>query len=81
MCINQIAKVIFTPGTTSENTEISIYMHYDKDRHVPLWEGKAKELKDQKHLSDFMVVEILVDHSPKFDHLPDYNKGKIITVV
>lgn len=81
MCINQIAEVIFTPGTYSENTRITIYMHHDKDRLVPLWEGKAKDLKDQKYLSDFMVVEILVDRDPKFDHLPDYNKGKIITVV
>ena len=81
MYINQIAKIIFTPGTSSENIEITIYMYYDKDHLVPLWEGKAKDLKDQKYLSDFMVAEILIDHSPKFDHLPDRDKGKIITVI
>lgn len=81
MCINKIANAIFTPGTDSENIEITIYLYYDKDRLVPLWEGKAKDLKDQKYLSDFMVAEILIDNDPKFDHLPDYNKGRIITVI
>ena len=81
MCINKIANAIFTHGTDSENIEITIYLYYDKDRLVPLWEGKAKDLKDQKYLSDFMVAEILIDNDPKFDHLPDYNKGRIITVI
>lgn len=81
MCINKIANAIFIPGTDSENIEITIYLYYDKDRLVPLWEGKAKDLKDQKYLSDFMVAEILIDNDPKFDHLPDYNKGRIITVI
>ena len=81
MCINKIANAIFTPGTDSDNIEITIYLYYDKDRLVPLWEGKAKDLKDQKYLSDFMVAEILIDNDPKFDHLPDYNKGRIITVI
>lgn len=81
MCLNKLAKAIFTPGTDSENIEITIYLYYDKDRLVPLWEGKAKDLKDQKYLSDFMVAEILIDNDPKFDYLPDYNKGRIITVI
>lgn len=81
MCINQIAKAIFTAGTVSENTRITVYLYHDKDKNIPLWQGPAKDLQYQNYLSDFMVVEILVDGSPEFDHLPVYNKGKIITVV
>lgn len=81
MCLNKFAKVIYTPGTASEHTHITIYMHYDTERYKPLWSGEAKDLAHQDYLSDFMVVEMLVDNDPKFDHLPDYNKGKIITVV
>lgn len=81
MCLGKFAKSLYSPGTDSEHIIITIYMYYDKERLVPLWSGEAKDLIHQHHLSDFTVVEMLVDNDPKFDHLPDYSKGKIITVV
>ena len=59
MCINELSKVICHEGCEDSNTQITIYMHHDKERHVELWKGKAKDLKDQKYLSDFMVVEMI----------------------
>lgn len=81
MCLNKFAKALYTSGTFDEHTTITIYMYHDKERLVPLWSGEVKDLIDQKYLSDFIVVEMLVDHSSKFDDLLDRNKGKIITVI
>lgn len=81
MCINQFAKAFCVPGTASEHTPVTIYLHHDRERRVPLFNGEAKELLNEGCLADFMVVEMTIDRDPKFDHLPDYNKGKIITVV
>lgn len=81
MCINQFAKAFCAPGTVSECTHITIYLHHDSERRIPIFSGEAKELINHNYLADFMVVEMTIDHDPKFNHLPDYNKGKIITVV
>lgn len=81
MCINQFAKAFCVPGTASEHTPVIIYLYHDSERRVPLFNGEVKDLLNEGALADFMVVEMMVDHNPKFDHLPVYNKGKIITVV
>ena len=81
MTICQFEKAIYVPNTESENTRITIFLHHDTEKKTPIWQGAAKDLQYQNYLSDFLVVEMLVDNSPEFNHLPYYNKGKIITVV
>lgn len=81
MCINQFTKAFCACGTENESIHITIYMHGDNERCLPLYSGEAKDLINHNYLADFIVVEILIDRDPKFDHLPDYKKGRIITVV
>ena len=80
MFLNKIADIICENGTASENTPITVKTHADK--HT-LWNGKAKDLK--KWTSDnrgWIVVEVLIDTVNKSDSMiPDYNRGKIITVI
>lgn len=78
MLLEKIAKTIYENNTASENTQITVKTH--EDNRI-LWNGKAKEL--EKWVNEnrgWVVVEILIDTSDK-RNIPDYNKGKIITVI
>lgn len=80
MTIGNLSKCCYTPNTASEDQNFTICLHAQKDRI--LWKGHAIDLRNQKALFDFIVVEILVDNIDKSeDNIPDYNKGKIITVI
>ena len=78
MFIEKIANIIYEKGTASENTNITVKTHND---NRVLWNGKAKELREwTKTNNGWIVVEILIDMADK-RNIPDYNKGKIITVI
>lgn len=78
MFLKKIANNIYEDNTASENIQITVKTH--KDNRI-LWSGKAKELKDWTNENKgWIVVEILIDTSDK-RNIPDYNKGKIITVI
>ena len=78
MFLKKIANNIYEDNTASKNIQITVKTH--KDNRI-LWSGKAKELKDWTNENKgWIVVEILIDTSDK-RNIPDYNKGKIITVI
>ena len=78
MLLKKLAKVIYEDGTASEDTQITIKTH--EDNRI-LWIGKAKELKDWVNENKcWIVVEILIDQADT-RNIPNYNKGKIITVI
>lgn len=78
MFIEKIAKIIYEKDTASENTNIVVKTHNDNRM---LWNGKAKDLqKWTKENNGWIVVEILIDDTDK-RNIPDYNKGKVITVI
>lgn len=83
MYLKDLAKVIYTKGTCDENRHITIKTEHSAGcPHKVLWEGKAKELSTMQNIGGWIVVEILVDRNIKNEEvLPDYNKGKIITVI
>ena len=80
MYLNKVADIICEKDTASENTSISVKTHTDKRT---LWNGKAKDLKNwTKDNKGWIVVEVLIDTANKSDSMiPDYNRGKIITVI
>lgn len=85
MYLEDLSKIIYTKGTASEDTHITIKACADakicKEGKI-LWEGKAKDLKHHQGIYGWTVVEILVDRSCEEEKdLPDYNKGKIIMVI
>lgn len=83
MFLEHVANIIYTPKTDSENRLITVKTY--RDNRV-LWKGKAKELArwvKENHcrfVGGWIVVEILIDTSDKRE-MPDYNKGKVITVI
>ena len=86
MYLKDLSNIIYVPGTASENTPIKIVSHRDKT-HL-LWSGKAKDLQHDSFVNrGWIIVEILIDHdAPKNISMedvpiPDYNMGKIITVI
>lgn len=83
MYLKDLANVIYTEDTTSENTHITVETSYnDVGESEILWEGKAKDLKTMENIGGWVVVEILVDRSGEDElNLPDHDKGKIVTVV
>lgn len=83
MYLKELAKVIYTKGTTDEDRHITVRTENNAGcPHKVLWEGKAKELNTMQNIGGWIVVEVLVDRSIKNEtNLPDYNKGKIITVI
>lgn len=78
MYLKDLAKFIYTEGTASENTRITVKTH-GGDKRV-LWTGKAKELQEMKNIDNWIVVEVLIDETDDTSNI-DYNKGKIITVI
>ena len=86
MFLKDLANIIYVSGTASENTPIKIVSHRDKT-HL-LWSGKAKDLQRDSFVNrGWIVVEILIDHNAPENismedvSIPDYNRGKIITVI
>jgi hypothetical protein len=76
MRLDKLAKIIYEKGTASEHREILV-----KDQHkVILWHGKAKDLYAFAAGKSWSVLEIVVDRNAPNENIPDYNKGKIITV-
>jgi len=80
MTLRAVSKVIYNPGTASENRNIKVIT---MSANRLLWEGPAKELKTCPEIKkNWEVVEILVDRTTKVEaNIPDYNRGKIIVVV
>ena len=79
MNIKDLSTIICKDGTESENRNINVRTHIG---NVLLWSGKAKDLKSQKFLEGYEVVEIRVDHYDReTEDFPDYNRGKDIYVV
>lgn len=76
MYLKDLAKIIYTPDTLSEDRKITVIQH--NSRQI-LWTGKAKYLKEFAN-KGWIVVEILVDIIVEEEDLPDINKSKIITV-
>lgn len=80
MYLKDLAKIIYTPDTLSEDRKITVIQH--NNRQI-LWTGKAKYLKEFANkgwIKGWIVVEILVDIIVGEEDLPDINKSKIITV-
>lgn len=75
--LRDIINLIYTKGTASEDTHITVLQH---GTNMLLWEGKAKDLKNMPNIqSGWLIVEIHIDENDL--HPVDYNKGKIITVI
>ena len=79
MLLEQVANICYAPRTASEDRPITVKTHID---NRVLWSGKAKELAEwvKEKNCGWIVVEILIDTSDN-RIVPDYNKGKIITVI
>ena len=77
MFIRDLAKILYEPNSASANMPIIVRKHCGDERI--LWKGAAKDLQDQIDLGDYLVVEMRVNRTNK-DILPEYKKGKIITV-
>ena len=79
MFLKKLAKIIYEPGTASEATQVKV-IHHIKQSDV-LWEGSAKDLEHSGLMDHgWIVVEIFCNPDGPKD-VPDYNRGKIITVV
>lgn len=81
MFIGKIAKVIYTPNTAEEDMRITVKT---MNEGKVLWQGKAKDLKAQTQLANWMLVEMLIDKSDRINHTvdtPEYNLGKILIVI
>ena len=80
MFLSKLAGIIYEDGTSSEKLPVTVRVYNDPERI--LWKGEAKELQNQRSLDGWIVVEILVDKiDGRSDSVPDWNRGKIITVV
>lgn len=78
MYLKDLAEIIYKEGTASEDVPITVITYYERD----LWKGKAVDLQYWYNIDNWIVVEILIDHSiPGEEDLPIYNKGKIIKVI
>lgn len=76
MRLDKVAKIIYEKGTASEHREILV-----KDQHkVILWHGEAKDLYAFAAGKSWSVLEIVVNSNTLNKNIPDYNRGKIITV-
>lgn len=79
MFLNKLARVIYEEGTASENLPVTVRVY--REPECILWKGAAKDLHNQRSLDSWIVVEILVDKTDgRSDSVPDWNRGKIITV-
>lgn len=79
MYLIDLAKIIYEEGTESENRKITVRTHGVNAE--TLWRGKAKDLKAfAESKRGWIVVEIRIDYSNS-EVYPDYNRGKIITVI
>lgn len=84
MDLKDLAQIIYTNGTASENTKITVITHGEIRK--TLWTGTAKQLQNWDNIKGWMVVEVLIDHNDKMSEFPglenpNYNRGKIITVI
>lgn len=84
MYLIDLAKIIYEEGAGSENRKITVRTHGVNAE--TLWCGEAKDLKAfAESKRGWIVVEILIDNSDDAtcnnEVLPDYNRGKIITVI
>ena len=84
MYLKDLAQIIYTEDTASENTKITV-ITYGEIRKT-LWTGTAKQLQDWDNIKGWIVVEVLIDQDDKMSEFPgmekpDYNRGKIITVI
>lgn len=77
MHLKELANIIYTEGTASENTQICIMTHAD---NRVLWRGNAKSLKEWEDINGWIVAEILIDRNDVNDEAV-YNKNKIVTVI
>lgn len=79
MTIKELAKIIYRKGFESANRHITVRTYIGDHK---LWSGLARDLQKQDFLKDYTVVEMLIDYYDELsDDLPDYNRGKVITVV
>lgn len=82
MFLKDIAPIIYTKGTASENMPIKVIHATNKN---VLWKGKAKDLEiytSRFKKGGWIIEEILVDTSGEIpEGIPRYNLGKIITVI
>ena len=78
MNLGDLAKIIYTEGTVSESTKITVKTH-SGDKRI-LWTGEAKKLQTMENIYGWIVVEVLIDTTDNTTNV-DYNKGKIITVI
>lgn len=68
MFLDDLASIIFTKGTLSENTHITVKTCAGNNRII--WEGRAKQLKYFAKDTNWIVEEVL----------NDTKDGKVITV-
>ena len=78
MYLKDLSKIIYDEGTASENRDIVVKTHSEGK---VLWEGKAKDLQSMDNIGGWLVVEILINESTEKEDIPDYNWGKVITVI
>ena len=78
MYLKDLSKIIYDEGTASENRDIVVKTHSEGKE---LWKGKAKDLQSMDNIGGWLVVEVLIDESTEKEDIPDYNWGKIITVI
>lgn len=78
MYLKDLSKIIYDEGTASENRDIVVKTHSEGK---VLWKGKAKYLQTMSNIGGWLVVEILINESTEKEGIPDYNWGKIITVI
>ena len=79
MFLHQFAKVCYVPHSASESTQLKVIHHMEPSR--VMWEGSAKDLEHSSLMdAGWIVVEIRCNPDGPKD-VPDYNRGKIITVV
>lgn len=89
MTLRDISKVIYVPGTASENTIVTVKL-YNDGRTV--YKGKAIDLQFQKDISNgtLMLRDLLKwsilsivpdpDFKPEHEGMPLYNYPLLITV-
>lgn len=84
MYIKDLAKIIYTPNTTSENTQVTVFTGTGEQKCKKLWEGRAIGLQNAEFIkkdAGWQVCEILRNNSKCFSNIPKYNRPYIIYVV
>lgn len=86
MFLKNLAKIICIPGTTSMHTPITVNaVNGTHTESTLLWKGEAKDLINfcnSKNNDGWIVDEIRDRENDGFnDHIPYYNRGKIISVI